>query len=206
MTKDPIGDAAREAMAKEEVTWIETFTGKRVNPMHLDEELIDIVDIAHSLALQCRFIGHCLTFYSIAEHSILVADTVRKELTPWVKELTPWVDNTCLAALLHDAAEAYLGDIARPIKHHPMFKQVIELEKQILGKVMVKFGCTGADWQLIKKADNIMLATEAKYLMADSGRGWYLPEPALADMSILPASECIEDVFLGKFELYGGKY
>ena len=92
--------------SNKEVTWIETFTGKRVNPMHLDEELIDINDIAHSLALQCRFVGHCLMFYSIAEHSILVADTVHKEM---ISRYTTAVKDsyklTCLAALLHDAAE-----------------------------------------------------------------------------------------------------
>lgn len=193
-------------MANEEVTWIETFTGKRVNPMHLDEELIDINDIAHSLALQCRFVGHCLTFYSIAEHSILVADTVTKIRLSYVgtKE---GANKTLLAALLHDAAEAYLGDIARPIKHHNAFKQVVEIEKRILGKVMLKYNCTGADWQLIKKADDIMLATEAKYLMADSGKGWYLPEPSLpGGMRSLQIGEAdLEAAFLEKFEEYGGK-
>ena len=193
-------------MVTEEVTWIETFTGKRVNPMHLDEELIDINDIAHSLSLQCRFVGHCLMFYSIAKHSILVAETVRKELEPEFPNMKEAVDKTCLAALLHDAAEAYLGDIARPIKHHNAFKQVVEIEKQILGKVMLKYNCTGADWQLIKKADDIMLATEAKHLMADSGKGWYLPEPALSGPFAHRSVGRAESTFLEKFEDYGGKY
>ncbi len=191
-------------MANEEVTWIETFTGKRVNPMHLDEELIDINDIAHSLALQCRFVGHCLVFYSIAEHSILVADLVAEEMAESYAEDNP--SKHCLAALLHDAAEAYIGDISRPIKHDPAFKFAVELEKQILGKVMLKYNCTGADWQLIKKADDIMLATEAKLLMADSGKDWYLPEPALDRMPLLSAADTPEEIFLAKFEEYGGKY
>ena len=187
----------------EEVTWIETFTGKRVNPMHLDEELIDVNDIAHSLALQCRFVGHCLTFYSIAEHSILVAGLVEEEIATADPDE---YKRTCLAALLHDAAEAYLGDIARPIKHDNAFKQVVEIEKQILGKVMLKYNCTGADWQLIKKADDIMLATEAKVLMADSGKGWYLPEPALpGGMRSIQIGRDAEIAFLEKFEEYGGK-
>lgn len=194
--------------SNKEVLWIETFTGKRVNPMHLDEELIDIVDIAHSLALQCRFVGHCLVFYSVAEHSILVADTVAKIRLSYVGTKED-ANKTLLAALLHDAAEAYLGDIARPIKHHNAFKQVVEIEKQILGKVMLKYNCTGADWELIKKADGIMLATEAKVLMADNGKGWYLPEPALPDTpSTITQSGEVEDTeaaFLEKFEEYGGK-
>jgi len=193
-------------MANKEVTWIETFTGKRVNPIHLDEELIDIVDIAHSLSLQCRFIGHCLVFYSIAEHSILVADLVSKGLD-WADGHSPEDNRTCLAALLHDAAEAYVGDIARPIKHDNAFKYAREIEQQILGKIMLKYNCTGADWQLIKKADNIMLATEAKYNMADSGKGWYLPEAALDVVKIaeLPDIDDTEFMFLCKFEEYGGK-
>lgn len=194
-----------------EVTWIETFTGKRVNPMHLDEELIDINDIAHSLALQCRFLGHCLTFYSIAEHSILVADLVHREMYHAESEIYEGGDDftkrTCMAALLHDAAEAYIGDIARPIKHSYMFKNVPEIEQQILGKIMRKFDCIGVDWQLIKKADSMMLATEAEYLMADSGKGWYLPEPALADgMRSLQIGADPEPTFLQAFEEYGGKY
>jgi len=196
-------------MANEEVTWIETFTGKRVNPMHLDKELIDIVDIAHSLSLQCRFVGHCLTFYSIAEHSILVADLLRKMLTENADDVDIGAEatrKTCLAALLHDATEAYLGDLSRPVKHHSAFKFFVEIEQQILGKIMLKYRCTGADWELIKKADNMMLATEAEHLMADSGKGWYLPEPPLPRRLRLLAPEDVEPMFLLRFEKYGGKY
>lgn len=189
--------------------YIETFTGKMVDPMHLDEELIDINDIAHSLSLLCRFLGHCLVFYSVAEHSILVANLVHKKRVNGVgidgtlgAEATI---KTCLAALLHDAAEAYIGDITRPLKHHSMFKQLPEVEQQILGKIMVKFNCTGVDWQLIEKADDIMVATEARHLMADSGKDWNLPEPALNIPLFTLTPEGAETMFLEAFENYGGK-
>ena len=116
-----------------------------------------------------------------------------------------YLDNSCLTALLHDAAEAYIGDIARPIKHSHIFKYIPEIEQQILGKIGNKFGLGGADWALIKKADNIMLATEAKALMKDKGEGWYLPEPALDEIPIMAIIDTIEEVFLYKFEGYGGK-
>jgi len=186
----------------EEVTWIETYTGKRVNPMHLNEELICIEDIAHSLSLQCRFVGHCLTFYSIAEHCILVANVVGKELADNYAGSAESAQRTCLAALLHDAAEAYIGDISRPVKHFHGFGLVLELEHQILGKVMRKFGCIGVDWGLIKKADDIMLATEAEYNMASSGKGWYIPELPLDDKMPLLDMDEAEEQFLLKFRAY----
>lgn len=183
--------------------WIETFTGKRVDPFHLTEEDIDINDIAHSLALQCRFVGHCLVFYSVAEHCILVADVVSSMMPDVEPEA---YGKTCLTALLHDAAEAYIGDMSRAFKHHPELKFVLELEQRILGTLGRKFNLGGADWQLIKKADDIMLATEAKYNMARSGEGWYLPESALeGGMRSLQFSGEPEVVFMEMFEEYGGR-
>jgi len=80
--------------------WIQTYTGKRFWPLDPRPEDVDILDIAHSLSLLCRFTGHTSSFYSVSQHSILVAQEVPKRLRLW--------------ALFHDAAEAYIGDIARP--------------------------------------------------------------------------------------------
>jgi hypothetical protein len=81
--------------------WIQTFTGRRFWPMDPRLDDIDIEDIAHALAMKCRFSGHTDLFYSVAEHSILVSRAVKEHK---------------LAALLHDASEAYLTDVPRPIK------------------------------------------------------------------------------------------
>jgi len=81
--------------------WITTYTGKRFHYLDPQPEEIDIVDIAHALSLTCRFGGHCKEFYSVAEHSIRVAEIVPKEFQ--------------LLALLHDAGEAYTGDVQSPI-------------------------------------------------------------------------------------------
>lgn len=84
-----------------------TFTGRYVNPLTCDPEDIDIKDIAHALSMQCRYAGHISQFYSVAQHSVLVA-----MLCPLEKGLV---------GLLHDAEEAYLLDMPSPIKKNPIF-------------------------------------------------------------------------------------
>lgn len=192
-----------EGLHKGNPYWIETYTGKRVAVQQLTEEDTDIRDIAHSLSLQCRFIGHCREMYTVAEHCLWVCRIVRTMMDDLETE---HYRKTCLAALLHDAAEIYIGDIARPIKY--AFPDIREVEQVALGLILKKYGATPADWTLIKKADNIMLATEAKLLMKDKGEGWYLPEPALnIDIGELYQPEWktfkdIEQAYLTEFKKY----
>ena len=92
--------------------WISTYTDKKFHYLNPTEEEICIEDIAHALALTCRFGGHCSKFYSVAEHSIRVSNIVPETLR--------------LQALLHDAHEAYLHDVPRPIKEDiPQYKIMI---------------------------------------------------------------------------------
>lgn len=86
---------------------IQTYTGKMVNPFALHPEDVDIHDIAHSLARTCRYGGHTFGYLSVARHSIWVSDLLAARGHP----------ELALTGLLHDASEAYLGDIPRPIKH-----------------------------------------------------------------------------------------
>lgn len=118
---------------------------------------IYIRDIAKALSKQCRFNGHCSHFYSVAQHSIHVAELAPPELK--------------VAALLHDAAEAYMGDIPTPLKKLlPEYKQMeIRVEKVI-------FECYGVPYEKIfdiKRFDLILLATEKRDLMpAAYGENW----------------------------------
>ena len=103
---------------------ITTVTGRAVDPFALVPVDVNIDDIAHALSMQARFNGHCNKFYSIAEHSILVANLVPQKLK--------------LEALLHDASEAYIGDIAAPIKNR--LSDFIALEVHVHGVIAKKYG------------------------------------------------------------------
>lgn len=170
--------------------WIETFGGSRFHFLAPQLDEIKIEDIAHSLSLTCRFSGSCSVFYSVAEHSIRVA------------EIVP--DKYKLLALLHDASEAYLPDLPRPMKAcFPDFKA---METVILQAIWKKYGI---DFMLttngiVKEADNILLATEARDLMKNTEDWATLPEPL--EYKIRPwKSKDAELLFLLSFANYGGE-
>lgn len=128
---------------------IRTFTGKYVNPSDARNMEICIDDIAHALSQQPRFGGHLPRFYSVAQHCIHVTDHLPPELK--------------LAGLLHDASEAYLIDVPRPVK------EVLVNYKMIENKVMTRIAHVfGFDWPLhdeVKKADELELHWEWNNLM-----------------------------------------
>ena len=107
--------------------WLQTFTGKKIDLINPTREMVDIEDIAHSLSMICRYNGHCRDFYSVAEHSVMVeamgsqimlrreAERNSDRLSAPPK-LTSEIVQQSLALLLHDAAEAYIGDLTTPLK------------------------------------------------------------------------------------------
>jgi 5'-nucleotidase len=127
-------------------------SGRMVNPLDLQVEDIDIEDIAHALGNQCRFSGHTREFYSVAEHSVRASYIVDPEFA--------------YDALLHDAAEAYLQDMARPLKNEPRFGQAYRGAEARAEKVIGEaLGVTFPMPPQVKAADEIMLVTEARDLM-----------------------------------------
>lgn len=139
-----------------------TYTGKHIYPHDLQLSEIDIEDIAHALALQCRFNGHCNTFYSVAEHCTRMSRANLPGSPSW--------------RLLHDAAETYLGDIVAPVK--ALFPEFKTLEKSILTKIARKFQLPEREEWVLTLADARMLATEARDLLVTNLEGWdWLPEP-----------------------------
>jgi len=170
-----------------EGNWITVYSGGRFHYKNPTVDEIFIEDIAHSLSLKCRFSGHTRVFYSVAEHSMRVA------------ELLP--DRLKLVGLLHDAQEAYMPDIPRPIK---VEFGLYEYEKIIEDTIRIKFGLllTADDLAIVKVADNIMLATEARDLMSTVD-GWAtLPEPLLGIIEPDTNHIRVEDNFLTFFSVY----
>jgi 5'-deoxynucleotidase YfbR-like HD superfamily hydrolase len=164
--------------------WIQTYTGRCFFPLNPEVSAISIVDIAHALSMKCRFGGHCNSFYSVAQHSIEVANLI-----------APASDR--VYGLLHDAAEAYLPDVCSPIKRDvyvtvPPSDVEIEfnfLEERLLSAVARRFKL---DHQMLmtlpKEADRIMLATEQRDIMGKCPQLW--PQT----LNVTPREEVVKPI------------
>lgn len=136
--------------------WIQTYTGKQFYALDPQPDDIDIEDIAHALSNMCRYAGHCKKFYSVAEHSILVAENLSSEYQ--------------LAGLLHDASEAYLVDIPRPFKGY--LTNYYELEEKIMNSIYAKFNVDCGFHDVIKAVDTRILNDEREQNMNKSEHKW----------------------------------
>jgi uncharacterized protein len=137
-------------------TWIQTYTGGQFWP--LDPRAADVCaeDIAHALSLVCRYGGHCKAHFSVAQHSVLVA-----ELCPHHQ----------LQGLLHDAAEAYLGDQVQSLKQelHLGSCSFADAERRLLRCIGGAFGCSLDPLPAeVHRADRAAMLCEKRCLMAAS--------------------------------------
>lgn len=132
-------------------TYIRTYTGRKFYPLEPRPGDVDIYDIAHALAQNCRYTGHTRWHYSVAQHSMYVAEMLPREFKLW--------------GLLHDASEAYMSDIARPIKQTAVFAEYRLAEKRLERAIAFRFGLTLMEPPQVKVVDGRMLATEIKQLM-----------------------------------------
>jgi hypothetical protein len=161
--------------------WIETRTGNRFNFTHTqDISGINIEDIGHSLGNLCRFTGHCNYFYSVAQHSVHVSYLVPKEKAVW--------------GLLHDAAEAYVGDMSSPLK---LLNPIHKLYEQVtMNRIATRFNLPIFFWEDkdVKLADTSQLKIEAFYLLSNQGKDWYFPDDCVDGIKpkILTPKESIE--------------
>jgi hypothetical protein len=136
--------------------WIQTYSGRQFWPIDPRPDEVDIEDIAHALSMQCRYAGHCLAFYSVAEHCVHLARHVSAPAKRW--------------ALLHDAAEAYLVDVPRPVKPHLYgYKSA---EARVMQAIAKRFGLDGECPREVDEADRRILVDEALQIMAPPPVPW----------------------------------
>lgn len=168
--------------------WIETYTGRQFWYLPVDPASFDIEDIAHALSMVCRYAGHVTRFYSVATHCCLMADHFRHD------------PRLYLTALMHDAAEAYIGDMPRPLKQQlDQFRAIESSIEQGLAKV---FGLTYPWPAEIKTADLRITLDERQVLKPLSVHLWV--EESLKPLGVLIpdwSPERAKCEFLNRYEV-----
>lgn len=142
--------------------YITTIHGKKIDLISPSPSDIDIYDIAHALSMVCRFGGHTRHHYSVAQHSVYVSKLVPPSLA--------------LVGLLHDAAEAYLGDMVSPLKNSGLVHSYTILEDRFVRAIAKRYRLPVASFSrpAIRKADAHMLSLEVTQLIPES---WFSAKP-----------------------------
>lgn len=187
---DPTSLLDKDGLLKNTPDAIFTYSGHFIRPLDPDPDDIFIEDIAHALANQCRWTGHVKRFLSVAEHCIHVSQMVSNDMR--------------LTALLHDASEAYLADLARPIKKAPGLGEIyLEVEAKLQMAIAVRFNIEADPLAFteVKLADERALWAEAKALLPVLGA--QMPDPG----EDCPKPKCwspqmAEQIFLDNFAMY----
>lgn len=169
-------------------SFMQTVGGKQFYYRDPRPEDISIEDIAHSLSHICRFNGHTKLFYSVAEHSINVCNEVKD---PEFK----------LCALLHDAHEAYVGDLISPMKGQIELRKFKQLEERVWLAVALKFGLADKLPPEVVRADLQILADEgmAFWDLATVSKWWLKYEPRPMKPKYL-APFAARNAFLSEFQ------
>lgn len=144
-----------------------TYTGRRFDPLQMKPEDVSLRDIAHALSLLCRGGGHMKYFYTVGLHSLNCAREAAAR---------GWSDRVVLACLLHDASEAYISDIIRPVKAH--LSNYLEIEEQIMKTILTHFhlqDLTPEEHAMWRQIDDDVLSQELKILM--NGEHEMVPVP-----------------------------
>ena len=186
--------------------WIQTYTGWRFFPLDPRPDDVDLLDIAHALAMKPRFTGHCKRHYSIAEHCLRVAEAMANTGCPIRHQL--W-------GLMHDCAQAYLPDVPAPYKefvqittpgwpedeegtvwHERTFEEV---EERVASVICTALGVEIAGVYEVAEYDKILLATEVRDLVSTAPlEDWAdgLPEPLTEKIESTMGWELAEKRFL----------
>jgi hypothetical protein len=146
--------------------WMQMWTGGKFYPEDPRAEDVHPADIAHALSFLCRYAGHVERFYSVAEHCALMSDAVSPQ--------------HALAALLHDATEAYVVDVPHPVK--VLLPDYRALEYRVWMAIVERFGLDTELPPEVHEADKRILLTERNALLPRTVLPWdqdahYVPLP-----------------------------
>lgn len=174
--------------------WLQTYSGRQFWPLDPRPEDVVIEDVAHALSLQCRYGGHTRKFYSVAEHCWRASQICDGENALW--------------GLLHDASEAYLVDLPRPLKRFSALGgEYRQVEARLMDVICERFGLTAVEPAEVKRADDFLLHWEARDLMAPHPEPWVGEGTMILPRSVIDTlSPCLAEIaFLERFrELYAG--
>lgn len=143
-------------MTERKGDWIQLISGEPFWPLDARPGEVEPGDIAWSLSMQCRYAGHVRRFYSVAEHSVMVSRLVPPEHALW--------------GLLHDASEAYLVDLPRPVKRN--MPDYLAHEDALMMVIAERFGLPWPMPDAVKQVDTGMLHVERRCLLAESRLPW----------------------------------
>jgi hypothetical protein len=144
MTRDERGD------------WMQTYTGQSFYPTQAYPDEVNPIDIAHALSMLCRYGGHVNRFYSVAEHCVLMSQYVEPENALWT--------------LLHDATEAYVGDMVRPLKRQ--IPAYVAVEDRLMEVICRRFGLPSKMPAEVAEVDSRIIHDERRQIMNWSARPW----------------------------------
>lgn len=177
-------------------TWIQSYTGRQVTPLDLKPEQVCIEDIAHALSQKTRFTGQCSQFYSVAQHCVIGSEIISPAFA--------------LPFLLHEVSEAYLPDIAAPLKpfvYVNLGGQVTPWKELEHGHAEVVLEALGLSSLLplltspqVREMDLRMLMTEARDLLGPPPAPWGIDAKPFDTVQITPWDPSdAEDGFLSVF-------
>ena len=148
--------------------WIQTASGLAFYPLRPRRDDLRLFDIAHGLSNLCRYGGQCRTFYSVAEHSVLLSYAVPPSLARW--------------GLMHDASEAYLIDIPKPLK--PFLPQYRDAERRLMEIIAARYELDWPEPETLREYDTRILHNEQAALHPHPPQPWNIPGRPLSGITI----------------------